>query len=40
MFMHYVFCYAMGWAFDIPILDIALKVEEELEKELDFNLEA
>jgi len=30
----------MGWAFDIPILDFALKIEEELKKELDFNIEA
>lgn len=38
--MHYVFCWVIDRAFDLPILPFADTIEQELEKELDFRKEA
>ena len=40
MFMHWLFCYVMEKSFEIPILPFATKIERELEKEIDFSIEA
>ncbi len=38
--MHWLFCAVMDYAFDLPILSFANKIEENLEKEINFKIEA
>lgn len=40
MTFHYLFCYMLDRAFDMPFLSFAKTVEDNLRKEIDFNLEA
>jgi predicted unusual protein kinase regulating ubiquinone biosynthesis (AarF/ABC1/UbiB family) len=40
MFMHWLFCYVMENAFDLPILAFADTIERNLAKEINFNIEA
>ena len=39
MFMHWLFCAVMDYAFELPILPFAKTIEDNLEKEIDFRIE-
>ena len=40
MFMHWLFCAVIQYAFDLPILPFAGMVEENLANEIDFRKES
>lgn len=40
MFMHWLFCAVLDYAFNLPILSFANTIERNLEKEIDFRIEA
>lgn len=40
MFFHKTFCYVMGKAFDLPLIDFQASIEENLRMEIDFRIEA